>query len=242
MKYLSLFFWTLCSTFSAAETLTVGTFPVPLMVESGDKGVFIELTKAVAQEAGIDIVIEVYPAQRTLKMFERNQLDILFPALAVTMPIDHERSDAVYIKRDYSFTVKSKPALPSLADLSGKRVGLTAGYPYAASLLADDSIYFERVNYDSQNVKRLLAGRIDAFVVEEKSGRAAFIQEGALSRVSYDPVIPLSEQDVFYAFHKTTAGKQQAEKFSAALKRLKANGTFAAIMAQAKDPIDQRRE
>ncbi len=233
MKSISLSFLFLLSTsVIAAETITIGTFPIPLMVESKDKGVFIELTQALAKEAGFELVIVVLPPQRTLQNFEENGVDSIFPALEVTMPENHLRSDLVYVKRDFSFTVKGKEPLETIADLSGKRVGITSGYPYAKKLIADNSIRFVVTSRDEQNVKMLMAGRIDAFVVEEKSGLKAFSNNGSDHEISYNSAQPLSEQDVFFAFKKNKRGKHFADKISAALIVLKENGTFAGIMAK----------
>jgi len=235
MKSIVLFFLTLLpiSAFSA-ETLTIATFPIPLMVESKDEGIFIELTQALAKEAGFELVIIVLPPQRALEDFEANNVDGIFPALKVTMPEKYVRSSLVYVKRDYSFTVKGKPPLEKIADLSGKLVAITSGYPYAEKLTTDKSIRFVVTNSDGQNVKMLLAGRVDAFVVEEKSGLEAFSNNGSRKQISYNPAQPLSEQDVFFAFQKNIRGKMLADRISAALVVLKANGTFARIMAKAK--------
>jgi polar amino acid transport system substrate-binding protein len=215
------------------ETLTIATFPIPLMVESKDEGVFIALTQALAKEAGFELTIRVLPPQRTLQEFSANKIDGVFPALSVTMPGSYERSDLIYVKRDYAFTVKGNPPLETIADLSGKHVGITSGYPYAKKLTTDKSIHLDVANSDDQNVKKLLAGRVNAFVVEEKSGLKAFMNNGSHNKISYNPAQSLSEQDVFYAFQKNVRGKVLAEKISAALVVLKENGTFARIMAKA---------
>lgn len=235
MKYLALFVlsW-LPLTSLNAETLTIATFPIPLMVESKDKGVFIELTKAVAKEAGYELKIQVYPPPRTLKEFAAKKVDGIFPALKVTMPVAYERSESVYVKRDYAFTVKGKPALQTLGELAGKRVAITSGYPYAEVLTSQEDIRFETANSDEQNVKKLLAGRVNAFVVEEKSGLTAFSKDGSRDKISYNAGKPLSEQDVFYAFQQSNSGKVRSDRISQALKTLKDNGTFARIMAKAK--------
>lgn len=220
------------SAFSA-DKLNIATFPIPLMVESKDKGIFIELSKAIAKEAGFDLSIKVLPPQRTLKEFEMGNVDAIFPALSITMPTKYEASDSVYIKRDYAFTLKGQPSLATIADLSGKRVAITSGYPYAQALTSDTTIRFDKANSDEQNVKKLLAGRVNAFVVEEKSGLKAFLNDGSESKISYNQKQPLSEQEVFYAFQKSAQGKKYADRISSALKILKANGSFSRIMSQA---------
>jgi polar amino acid transport system substrate-binding protein len=229
---LSVLFFLSSSVFSA-ETLTIATYPIPLMVVSKDEGVFIELTKALAQEANVELNIVLLTPQRAFQELDTNNADGVFSELKSIMPEDYEVSDSVYVKRDYAFTVKGKPLLETIADLSGKRVAITSGYPYSEKLMADKSIQFVVTSRDEQNVKMLLAGRVDAFVVEEKSGLKAFSNNGRKNEISYNPAKPLSEQDVFFAFQKNISGKKFADKINTALQVLRYNGTFARIMAKA---------
>ena len=215
------------------ETIKVGTFPIPLMVESSTKGVFVELTQAIAKEAGLSIEIIVAPPKRTIKDFGNGKLQGLFPALDVTMPVAFERSNSIYVKRDFAFTQSSKPKVTSIAGLAGKKVALTAGYPYAKEVSSASGALFSTATDDPKNIKKLLSGRVDVFVVEEKSGLKAIQGEGAASKIHYDSASPLSKQDVYYAFQKSGKGKEWADKFSAALEKLKQNGQFAAIMSKA---------
>lgn len=218
----------------SAETLTIATFPIPLMVVSKNEGVFIELTKALAQEANVELKIVLLTPQRAFQELDANKVDGVFPALKSIMPEDYELSDSVYVKRDYTFTIKGKAPLETIADLSGKRVAITSGYPYSERLMADKSIQFVVTSRDEQNVKMLLAGRVDAFVVEEKSGLKAFLNNGLEGEISYNSAKPLSEQDVFFAFQKNIRGNNFANKINAALKVLRDNGTFTRIMDKAK--------
>lgn len=213
------------------ETIVIGTFPIPLMVESEEKGIFIELTQALAKEAGLNIQIRVFPAQRTLREFAAKRLDGLFPGLAVTMPVPYERTTSVYVKRDYAFTRKGEKPLHTVEQLAGKKVALTSGYPYVEPLTSRQDIRFELANSDEQNVKKLLAGRVDAFVVELKSGLKAFHADGREGAIHYDIAKPLSEQDVFYALQTGEHGEQLAQRLSQALERLKRSGRFDQIMA-----------
>lgn len=234
MKYFSLCFLLLLSVSECrAETLTLATFPIPLMVESKNEGIFIELAQALAQEVELELNIIVLPPLRTLQEFAADKVDGIFPGLSVNMPGNYERSDSVYVKRDYAFTTKGKPLLVTIDDLLGKYVGITAGYPYVKALTDRDGIYLEYANSDEQNVKKLLAGRIDVFVVEEKSGLKAFENNGSSDNLLYNPERPLSEQDVFFAFQNNDRGKYLVNIINEALSRLKNDGTLDNIMSKA---------
>ncbi len=220
------------SAVSATRPLVFGTFPIPLMVESEQQGVFIDLTRALAAEAGLDIRVVVFPTRRALSEFELGHLDSLFPAINMMMPVAYERSHSIYSKDDFAFTLKEQPVLSTPEQLQRKRVGITAGYPYPPLLTGQPDILFISANTDIQNMQMLLAGRIDVFVVEEHSGLRALEQTGAISRVHYDPERPLSRQDTFYAFRADEEGRILAGQINTALQRLKDSGTLADIMAR----------
>lgn len=230
---LSAFFFVFLLWGSAfAETYRLGTFPIPLMVEDKDTGVFVELTKEIAKRSGVQIEIVVEPPARTVQTFGQNHVDGFFPALDVSMPkADFARSNSIYVKRDFSFYQKGKN-LPTIKDLEGKTIGLTRGYPYVKELTDNGKIRFEFANDDVSNMRKLALGRIDAFVVEEKSGLKALDQSGE-KNIEYNKDTQLSEQDVYYAFQKTAEGDDLAKKFSKALEDMKKDGTFGKIMAKA---------
>lgn len=213
-----------------AKTYKFGAFPIPLMVESKDKGIFIELTKEIAKRANVTIEIVVEPTKRILNGFNENQLDIIYPAVDVTLPKPAERTTAVYHKIDYTFHKSDKP-YKTMKDLEGKKVGITLGYPYTKELTGNKNLKIETANDDITNFKKLEAGRIDAFVVEEHSGVKA-LKDSGVKGIAYDKNRPLSKMDVYYAFQKTPEGKDLAVKFSRALDEMKKDGTFARIMGQ----------
>lgn len=217
----------------ADEKVVFGTFPIPLMVEDKDHGVFVDLTKTIAQRAKIDIEIVVYPPKRVLNYFMRKKIDIFFPALDVNFPkgIEIEKSkELIYTKEDFVFTKKGNPLYRTIPDLENKKIGITLGYPYVNQLIHNNLIKLEQANEDIMNAKKLISGRIDAFVVEEKSGLKSFEQAGLQSQMQYDPKTPLSRQNVYYAFQATTEGVKLSQLLSTALKEIKQDGTFAEIM------------
>ena len=62
----------------------------------------------------------------------------------------------------------------SLEDLSGLRIGITKGYSYGESFREARKLFNLRVseaNTDLDNVRRLVDGKIDLFLVEQKVGR-----------------------------------------------------------------------
>lgn len=224
------------SIFAMSQVLKVVTFPIPVMVESADKGVFIELVKSVAKKAGLKVEITVLPTKRAIGSFLSGEPDMLFPALDIqfhgqTQPT--KSSEIIYVKQDFGFVKKGNNAPLTISDLKGKKIGITAGYPYSEKIVFDKSLTLEEAESDEVNVKKLVNGRIDVFIVEEKSGLGA-INKTAPEKTSYTKESPLSKQDVYFAFQKNSNGKKFETKFSTALKEMKKDGSFGAIMSKAK--------
>ena len=216
-----------------ASTVKMGSFQIPLMVESKDKGVFIELVKAIASRTGDQLEIIVAPPKRTVGSFAKGDIDGFFPCLDVMLQSDAAKSAPIYIKSDFAFTRSDTPKISDIKALEGKTVGITIGYPYAKELLTNKKIKLEQAESDVLNMKKLSKGRIDVFVVEEKTGVKA-LQESGASNIHYDKGKALSRQEVYFAFLSNAEGKALAAKFSKALADMKADGSFGKIMSKAK--------
>lgn len=219
------------------HTLVFNTFLIPLMVESETEGVFIELTRQIAQRAGLDIKINILPAKRSIHQFNLAQADVLFPALDpffINQKTFNRSKEVIYIKRDFAFTLKDQSAPISIPQLEGRKVSITRGYPYAPQLINNPNIQFFTANSDMFSAKMLQAGHVDAFVAEEKSGLTAIHNIGLEEKVHYSQQYPISELDAFYATMATEQGLKLASILSEQLALMKKDGSFVAIMAKTK--------
>lgn len=220
------------TTVLAESPLPVVTYPIPVHVENANSGLFIDLAKAVADKAGIPIRISVQPPPRAIQNFSGGSHAMLFPALDVLFPADTtivRSPEAIDCKEDFVFTREGTPRLTSLEDLAGHRVGITRGYPYAREVSDGKLFVVEPANSDEANLKKLVAGHIDAFILDEKTGIKALEATGLTQKVQYDQSRPVSRQEVYYAFQNTPEGRQLAERFSAALAELKQDGRYQSI-------------
>ncbi|WP_026374714.1 substrate-binding periplasmic protein [Aestuariibacter salexigens] len=216
------------------DQIKVLTFPIPLLVESEEQGLFIDLAHAISKEAKLPIDIDIKNTPRALRAFRSGDYDILMPALDVMFSEEKhviKSRELFYRKRDYVFTLSSKPLIKNIAQLKGLRVGLTRAYPYSQTLLNEPGIDFVYVDTDEQNAQLLSVGRIDAFVVEESSGIQAFRNTNLIGEVHYPKANWISEQDVYFAVYKDGDGKHLEKRISQALTRLKQSGLFEQIMS-----------
>ena len=70
-------------------------------------------------------------------------------------------TESIDCKEDFVFTARGTPMLRSLADLRGKVVGITHGYPYSREVMAATGFTLEVAASDELNLRKLAAGRID---------------------------------------------------------------------------------
>lgn len=214
------------------EPIRMGTFAIPLMVESENRGVFIRLAEAVAEEAGQELTIALFPTQRVREEFVERHLDVIFPAIDVSMNSPYLATTAVYSKRIFAFTRTADPRVLKATDMAGKRVGYTAGFSYSDDVLSVAGASYQSTITDPQNIKKLLAGRIDVFIGDERSALRAIAEQQADDLVHYERTQPLSEHPVFFAFQRTPRGSELHQRFNQALARMAADGRLAAILNQ----------
>ncbi|MBU2038667.1 MAG: hypothetical protein KKH95_05955, partial [Gammaproteobacteria bacterium] len=117
-----------------ADSVRMGTFTIPLMVESATRGVFIRLAEAVAAEAGEELVISLFPTRRVREVFAEQNLDVIFPAIDLSMNSPYLATTAVYSKRVFAFTRVTEPLVTRVEDMTGKRIGYTSGFSYSSDV------------------------------------------------------------------------------------------------------------
>ena len=210
----------------------MATFPIPVHVESETKGLFIELTREIAKTTGHEIQIKVMPPPRAAQGSAEGAFAGLFPALDINFAPGQSitrTAESLDCKEDFVFTRKGAPYLKTLDDLKGKRIGITRGYPYAREVTENKNFTIEAAPSDESNIRKLVAGHLEAFVLDEKTGIKAFETLGLTAQMQYDPKQPVSRQDVYYAFQNSPEGAALASQFSTALAQMKADGRYQKI-------------
>jgi polar amino acid transport system substrate-binding protein len=218
---------------AAGQRTAFVTFPIPVHVEGPTRGLFVQVVREASDLAKLSTIhIEVMPPPRALRSFGAGESDALFPALDVSFedgsPIVRT-AEALDCKEDFVFTRKGAPAYATLDELRGRRVGITRGYPYAREVTNNKNFVIEEALSDEANIHKLLAGRIDAFVLDEKTGIKAFESLELKAQMQYDPSSPVSRQEVYVAFRNTPSGRVLARQFSDGMRKLKLSGRYQAI-------------
>lgn len=190
---------------SAKEKISLVTYPIPMMVESESKGVFIDFAHKLFADSDVEFDLIMLPRIRALDYFRTKKETILFPA------VGDEISGGTYLKtvtffekRDYLFFRKGQH-YSTLKSLHGKVVGITLGYPYSKDALNAKGVSFETAPNDEANFKKLELKRIDAFLTEETTGLHALNNAG-VKNITYDKDRPVSRLPAHFALHDNAEG------------------------------------
>lgn len=133
------------------------------------QGQAAQLVSQLLAEAGYSAGIEILPWQRALSMAYLGQADGI-----VCIWSTPERQDKLLFSEPYMVNrislLHRKGALShvkSMADLKGLRIGIGLGYDYSPEFLAANDFHKDAAATTLANLKKLLAGRVDAIVEDE---------------------------------------------------------------------------
>lgn len=219
---------------SQPQSLTVLSFNILAMAETDGSGALLNLVREVARRAGISVSFQVSPAARVLQNYEKGEGDAVMPIVAPRLPeMAGKYGEAVlfFQKREFVFVRQGTAPPATLADLHGKMVGVTTGYRYGGGLREDRKIQFDEVPSDITSIRKLAAGRIDAFVADEFAGAKA-IRETGVSNVIFNPATPLSVTDTYILLRAIPQAADLAARLRQAVDEVRADGTYDRLFAQ----------
>ncbi len=226
--------------------LATGEWPPYTSAKMEEYGIVTEITTLIIKEMGMTPKYHFVPWPRAEKMTKHGSVFAAFP-YAITAERKHEFrfSDRIMINPDGRFFYM-KPFFDepinadSLADLKSYRLGVLSGEA-SITTLTEAGIYVEAVPTDSQNIKRLIRGRIDFILMDEHLGwhliRTHYPNErgqfavldttfqqmlGQINNPDWDSYLMISP-------HYPNA-KELTKRFNAALKRVKDNGSYDEIL------------
>ncbi|MFZ5570157.1 MAG: substrate-binding periplasmic protein [Thermodesulfobacteriota bacterium] len=151
-------------------------------------------------------------------------------------------SDPVFIEQQMVFYLKNKPfEWNTIADLQGKQIGATIGYFYGDPFQKAEErgmLQVQRVATDEQNVKKLLAGRVDVVVMSLQVGtyllRTQFSSE-EMVQIAYHPQ-PVNKDALYVIFPKSHPKSQEwVTIFNRGLGKLKSSGQVDRFFQEALD-------
>ena len=233
-------FIVICMTVSSplfAQPLTIVTGEwAPFTSEKMDGyGFASEVTTAVIQQMGMEVKYEFYPWKRCEHLIQKGKA---WGAIPYAKNEDRETkyafSDGLVFSRSVFFYYKDKldgVDWKSYKDLKPYKLGGVLGYGTHENL-EKQGLTVEFTPDVTMSFKKLKAGRIDLFSMNELVGRD-LIQKLFPDEVSLFNVLPTPELEdsLFLIVDKNNAeAVQRLETFNKALKVIKENGVYQAIL------------
>ena len=223
-------------TASAADTirLTNGEWPPFTSKEFLHRGVLSRIvTEAFAAE-GITVQYEYLPWKRAYSDAKEGKADGTVGWAPTPEHVkDLYMSEPIVSVDKGLFHLKSTPFNYSSADDLGKwRVGSAAGYAYGDEWdngLKEGKFKTEEVTADEQNIKKLIAKRIDVFAME--TDVATYLMQSLLTPEEAASVVCapklLMKTPICMGLSRTSAKNAALmEKFNSGLKKLKEDGRY----------------
>lgn len=151
-------------------------------------------------------------------------------------------SNSLYQTYHVFYHLKSTPLhWENLGDLKGKIIGVTRGYNYGEEFdlaVKAKKISIELADSDELNFRKLVAGRIQIFVVNKITG--AFIARSVLTKtqlqsIAYDVKRATPPADSFVLFSNSERGKKLKAAFDVGLEKLKSSGLYRKYLDDAEN-------
>lgn len=223
--------------------LSVGWEPwQPYQLKVGDKvtGLDNDLFSAIAAQAGCVVTFKERPWKRILEEVKLGELDVALGASkteerAVVANFSdpyREETMVMYVRKGDA----AKMGYHSFTEMTGKpiKIGVIKDYFYGDEFAkAKDSAQFQsqlsEVVNDEQNLKKLIASRLDAILIDKFVGADLVKQNGWGSKVEVHPLAVASDS-VYLLLSKETVTPEIMKKLNDALAEIKQNGKYQEIV------------
>jgi len=195
-------------------------------------GIDVAIIEAVLNELGIKYTHMPLPWNRAVIEFEKGTADMLFQ-LEMT-PERYEKWNMVgpIRKNNFAYFVQKDSNIRDIKmikDLKGLDIGLIRGYSYSKEFLDADYLTKAYVTDITQNVNKLMRGRIDIVMENELPFKYESKKMGFENVFRMLPTYS-SESERYVAFPKNKKGIRIARRFQKKLNELKSNGSIQSIL------------
>lgn len=239
MKKLILFFPLLLLLVSSnsADKIRIanGEWPPLVSEQLKDYGVVSHIVKEAFAAGGIEVEYGFFPWPRAYKYAEEGTWDgtLLWSKYPERKKYFYGSTEGIYYSRNVFFHLRSRTfTWKTLNDLKPYMIGLTRSYVYEKNfdrLIKKGILKSETASTDLQNLKKLLAGRIDIFPCNIDVGldiiRKNFSPEDA-QKISYSKRVLYEDYLYLLLSKKNPDNIRRIKIFDRELRRMKDNGTF----------------
>lgn len=227
----------LCGTHSVhaaqalLKTMRVASLEWPPYVSASlpNGGFLVALSAAAVKDAGYEVAIDYFPWNRAVQMGSRG------PEFAGYFPTYYtqERSHLCHFSTSFGTSKvslafrKSDPlSWNAIEDLGTKSIGVVAGYSNGEAfdaMVRDGRLKPELSQSDVSNLRKLIAGRVQAIVIDRLVLRYLLMTEPIPIKDREQIVLddkPLAELKMHVCFQRTPSGRAFQEAYDAGLKKI----------------------
>jgi len=228
------------SVTAQADTVKLVTLEYPpYEYHDGDKadGIAVRIVQEAFRKMGKDVSIEVLPWKRALHMTKTGDADAIFTAYKNDERVTFlDYSETVLMPQVLSVWVKKGSDIAfdgTMESIASADIGLVDGISYGA--VVDDAIKagtLKSLDYapeSSNNIKKLMGGRIDAVIMNKYGAMHHLKQQNGLGEVvELQPEI--SSVPSYIAFSKANNLAGMRDELDGVLQEMIASGEYQAII------------
>jgi ABC-type amino acid transport substrate-binding protein len=143
----------------------LGAYAIPGVFEPDKSGNYDKVLAKVAKDSGLKLDYVVLAPGRLETDFKDQKFDCVIPLDARFWSSNDKtfNSEPLNVAKIYLFSRATEGPYWNLDQVKGKRIGVRRGMPYGP-VFDGSGLQAEVVNDDDQNVQKLAANRIDAFL------------------------------------------------------------------------------
>lgn len=231
MACVCLFLTQLCVAQTAEIRLVA--YNIPALLQTDGKGSYDKIIAQLGHISGRTWSYDVLNPQRAEKLFVSKEADCVFPLDKYFSPVNRVlQTDYLNLAKIHIFTPHGATAIDALPALVGLKVGARRGMPYGFKFEALQ-LDIEWVDDIDQNIRKIQAGRIDAFVAYIPDIWAAFKKNGMPQDfLSYRADKPLLVHEDAFLCHNNAASRAFVADFDAAIKTLRQSGKIQDMLGE----------
>lgn len=194
--------------------------------DGGYEGIDIEIAQAIAEDLGLELVVDDMDFSSVLTSVQGGKSDIAMAGLTVT----EEREKNVNFTDSYatgvqSIIVKEGSDIKSVDDLDGKKIGVqegTTGYIYCSDDYGDENV--TAYTNGAMAVEALKAGKVDCVVIDNNPAKQYVANNSGLA------ILDTAYVEEMYAIGISKDNEELLEKVNASLQKLIEDGTVQSII------------
>lgn len=188
------------------------------------------------KRAGYKVKIDFLPWARAIQQADEGNYDAVYPEY-----YSDDRNKSFFFSEPFASgplgfykRKDDKISYTKLEDLKPYRIGIVLGYINTPEFDSASYLQKETATSDEQNIRKLLAGRIDLIVIDKYV--AQYLIKNSITEATgkiefLEP--PLLDQKLYVIFpRKTVASEKKLQEFNTALKSMQNDGSLERILRE----------